>query len=99
MGCTGTGTCTVTMGQARSVAATFHAQAAPADTPRSLKRDAIAALRALLPTGKKDTDKKIRYAITHVQRSLAARYWRDDNAPEGQRASESSRRRSSPSTS
>ncbi len=76
--CTGIGTCTVTMDQTRSVTATFQAQTPPADTPRSLKQDAIAALRALLPTGKKDTDKKIRAAITHLQRSLAARYWRDD---------------------
>jgi hypothetical protein len=65
------------MDQARSVTATFQTQAAPAVTPRSLKQDSIAALRNRLPTGNKDTDKKIRSAIAHIQRSLAARYWRD----------------------
>jgi uncharacterized repeat protein (TIGR01451 family)/uncharacterized repeat protein (TIGR02543 family) len=75
--CTGSGTCTVTMDQDRSVTATFQAQAPPGDTARSLKQDALAALRSLLPSGSKQTDKKLHDAIAHVQRSLANKYWLD----------------------
>jgi hypothetical protein len=62
----------------QTVTATFQAQAPPGTTARSLKQDALAALRSLLPSGNRRTDKKLRDAIAHVQRSLAAKYWLDD---------------------
>jgi hypothetical protein len=65
------------MSQDRSVTATFQTQPPTGDTARSLKQDALATLRSLLPSGNKQTDKKLRDAIMHVQRSLAGKYWRD----------------------
>jgi hypothetical protein len=44
-------------------------------SPELLKTDAIAELTALLPTGNKDTDKKIGEAIDHINKSLDPKLW------------------------
>ena len=73
--CTGTGTCTVTMDQERAVTATFDVVA---QTPRSLKQEAVASLEALLPTGHHQADRKIHEAIEEISDSLKPRLWLDD---------------------
>jgi uncharacterized repeat protein (TIGR01451 family) len=74
--CTGTGPCTVTMDQDRAVTATFDS--GPPD-PRVLKQDAVASLRALLPTGDRRTDRKIEQAIKEIEDSLDPQLWLDDS--------------------
>jgi hypothetical protein len=74
--CTGTGTCTVTMDQDRAVTATFDVAA---QTPRSLKQEAVASLEALLPTGHHQADRKIHEAIEEINDSDEARLWLDDS--------------------
>ena len=48
-------------------------------TPRILKRDAVATLQALLPTGDADADMKINRAIHEIGESLAPQLWVDDS--------------------
>jgi len=75
--CSGTGTCTVSMDQDRAVTATFGLVGPPA--PRVLKQGALTSLRALLPTGNKQKDTKIKQAIERLQQSLASKLWLDDS--------------------
>jgi hypothetical protein len=75
--CTGTGPCTVTMDEDRAVTATFDVSSQP--SPRVLKRDAVASLRALLPTGDPRTDRKIEQAIKEIEDSLDPQLWLDDS--------------------
>jgi hypothetical protein len=74
--CTGVGPCTVTMDQDRAVTGTFDS--GPPD-PRVLKQDAVASLRALLPTGDHEADRKIERAIKEIEDSLDPELWVDDS--------------------
>jgi hypothetical protein len=75
--CTGTGPCMVTMDQDRAVTATFAVSGPP--DPRVLKQDAVASLRALLPTGDPQADRKIKRAIKEIEDSLDPELWLDDS--------------------
>jgi parallel beta-helix repeat protein len=48
-------------------------------TSRGAKQAVLAQLQASVPTGNKDTDNKLNDAIKHLQNSLAANLWVDDN--------------------
>ena len=59
-----------------TVTATFD-RAPP--VPRVLKQDAVASLRALLPTGDPRADRKIERAIKQLEESLDPQLWFDDS--------------------
>jgi hypothetical protein len=75
--CTGTGTCTLTMSAEHTVTATFDVPGQP--DPRVLKQEAVSSLRALLPTGDTQADRKIERAIDELENSLDPQLWVDDS--------------------
>lgn len=59
-----------------TVTVTVHA---PVNRPRADKRQALATLRSLLPTGRRHVDKKLENAIEHLEKSLDPKLWLDDS--------------------